>query len=165
MRNDPAILPYRPCVGIMLLNENHRVFVARRIDTMVEAWQMPQGGIEEGEDPREAAFREMEEEIGTRNAEIIKELDGWLQYDLPEHLIGKVWKGKYRGQRMKWYLMRYLGQDSDINLETHQPEFCEWKWLDMSKLTRAIVEFKRPLYRQLVQHFGPIAKLRENSSS
>lgn len=162
MPDDPAILPYRPCVGIMLLNKNGAVFVAKRIDTMVEAWQMPQGGIEDGEGPREAAFREMEEEIGTRNAKIIGEHEDWLQYDLPERLIGRVWKGKYRGQRMKWYLMRYLGQDSDINLATDQPEFSTWKWLDMKDLAQSIVEFKRPLYEKLIRHFGPLVKLREN---
>lgn len=156
MREYPAILPYRPCVGIMLVNEAGRVFVARRIDTTVEAWQMPQGGIEENEDPRAAAFREMKEEIGTNNAEVIQELDGWLQYDLPEHLVGRVWKGKYRGQRMKWYLMRFLGQDYDINLATLHPEFSIWKWLDLKELAPSIVEFKRPLYEQLVKYFGPI---------
>ena len=158
MCSEAVILPYRPCVGIMLLNENNKVFVAKRIDTMVEAWQMPQGGIDEGEAPQTAAFREMKEEIGTNNAKIIKEHDGWLNYDLPNHLLGKVWKGKYRGQSMKWYLMRYLGQDSDIDLETHQPEFSTWKWIDMSELPNAIVEFKQPLYAQLVQDFGPVIK-------
>jgi len=158
MNSNLDTLPYRPCVGIMLVNERGKVFVAKRIDTMVEAWQMPQGGIDEGEDSRAAAFREMEEEIGTRNAEIIKEHDDWLHYDLPDHLIGKVWKGKYRGQRMKWYLMRYLGQDSDIDLETHQPEFSTWKWLDLDALPNTIVEFKRPLYTQLVQYFGALVK-------
>ncbi len=154
MMTDPVSLPYRPCVGIMLLNAQGKVFVARRIDTMVEAWQMPQGGIEPGEDPETAAFREMEEEIGTRNAEIMEEFDGWLKYDLPDHLRDKVWNGKYRGQEMKWYLMRYLGRDSDINLDTDHPEFLEWKWLEMTKLAQSIVEFKRPLYQQLVSRFG-----------
>jgi len=148
-------LPYRPCVGIMLLNPEGKVFVAKRIDTMVEAWQMPQGGIDEGESSTEAAFREMEEEIGTRNAKILQEHDGWLHYDLPEHLMGKVWQGKYRGQKMKWYLMRFQGQDNDINLETEHPEFSEWKWLEMDKLCQYIVEFKRPLYEQLVAYFTP----------
>ncbi|PCJ39558.1 MAG: RNA pyrophosphohydrolase [Alphaproteobacteria bacterium] len=150
---NPDSLPYRPCVGMMLLNDKGEVFVARRIDTTVEAWQMPQGGIDEGETPLEAVFREMEEEIGTRNARIIQEYDGWLAYDLPEHLMGKVWKGKYRGQRMKWFLMRYLGTDSDINLETEHPEFSEWKWLKPESLASSIVEFKRSLYEKLVQHF------------
>lgn len=158
MLDKPAILPYRPCVGIMLLNEGGKVFVAKRIDTMVEAWQMPQGGIDDGEDPRQAAFREMKEEIGTGNADIIKEHEDWLCYDLPAHLIGTIWKGKYRGQRMKWYLMRYLGQDSDIDLETHKPEFSEWAWLDVNELPNAIVEFKRPLYTELVRHFGPLIR-------
>ncbi len=155
MLNNPADLPYRPCVGIMLLNEDNKIFVAKRIDTMVEAWQMPQGGIDDGEAPRAALFREMEEEIGTRNARIIAENDGWLRYDLPDHLIGKVWKGKYRGQEMKWYLMRYQGRDSDINLATDHPEFSEWKWLEIDRLADTIVEFKRPLYRRLVEYFGP----------
>ncbi|PCI33879.1 MAG: RNA pyrophosphohydrolase [Alphaproteobacteria bacterium] len=154
MITDPAHLPYRPCVGIMLLNDAGKVFVAKRLDTMVEAWQMPQGGIDDGEEPTVAAFREMEEEIGTRNADIIGEYDDWLKYDLPDHLIGKVWKGKYRGQRMKWYLLRYRGQDSDIDLNGHTPEFSEWKWLDMQDLVQSIVAFKRPLYQQLVDHFG-----------
>ncbi len=154
MTDNTDQLPYRPCVGIMLLNENNRVFVARRIDTMVEAWQMPQGGIDPGEEPLEAAFREMEEEIGTRNAELLEEYGDWLCYDLPDHLMGKVWHGKYRGQKMKWYLMRYLGPDSDINLDTDHPEFCAWKWMDMTQLARSIVEFKRPLYEKLIMRFG-----------
>jgi len=162
MQNDNDLLPYRPCVGLMLLNDMGKLLVAKRIDTLVEAWQMPQGGIDEGEEPQTTAFREMEEEIGTRNAEILQEYDGWLSYDLPDHLIGRVWKGKYRGQRMKWFLMRYLGKDSDINLNTPHPEFSEWKWLDISDLTRSIVEFKRPLYAELVRYFGPaVEKIRE----
>lgn len=156
MTLDPADLPYRPCVGIMLLNDRQQVFVARRIDTLVEAWQMPQGGIDPGESPRETAFREMEEEIGTRNAKIIEEADDWLHYDLPEHLIGKVWGGDYRGQKMKWFLMQYLGRDRDIDLATAHPEFSEWKWLDVDRLEDCIVAFKRPLYRHLIQRFGPL---------
>lgn len=161
MMTDPAKLPYRPCVGIMILNKKGEIFVAKRIDTMVEAWQMPQGGIDEGEDATETAFREMEEEIGTRNADIISSHEGWLSYDLPDHLIGKVWKGKYRGQRMKWFLMQYLGQDSDINIDTDHPEFSEWKWISIDDLVQSIVEFKRPLYTQLVAHFGPTVKARQ----
>lgn len=158
MQNDFSRLPYRPCVGMMLLNGKGDVFVAKRIDTLVEAWQMPQGGIDDGESPETTLFREMEEEIGTRNAEILQQHDGWLAYDLPDHLIGKVWKGKYRGQRMKWFLMRYLGQDSDINLDTAHPEFSEWKWVDMGDLVDYIVEFKRPIYAELIRYFGPKAK-------
>ncbi len=155
---NPDALPYRPCVGIMLLNHDNQIFVAKRIDTMVEAWQMPQGGIDEGEEPKESAFREMEEEIGTRNAEIISEYDGWLNYDLPDHLLGKVWKGKYRGQNMRWFLMRYHGHDTDINIATEHPEFSEWKWIDIDNLADDIVEFKKPLYRQLAQYFTPMVK-------
>ncbi len=154
MTKDTDILPYRPCVGIMLLNGENRVFVARRIDTTIEAWQMPQGGIDPGETPLEAAFREMTEEIGSCNAELLQEYGDWLCYDLPDHLMGKVWHGKYRGQKMKWYLMRFLGRDSDINLDTEQPEFNAWKWMDMAELTRSIVEFKRPLYEKLITRFG-----------
>ena len=155
---DKTSLPYRPCVGVMLVNDKNKVFVARRIDTKVEAWQMPQGGIDEGEEAKDCAFREMEEEIGTGNAEIIAEYNGWLEYDLPDHLLGKVWKGKYRGQKMRWFLMRYLGKDSDINLETEHPEFSEWKWIDIENLADDIVEFKKPLYRKLVQYFTPMVK-------
>jgi len=147
-------LPYRPCVGIMLLNQDNKVFVAKRIDTLVEAWQMPQGGIDEGEDPEITAFREMKEEIGTNNAEVIAQTDDWLNYDLPEHLVGKVWKGKYRGQTMQWFVMRYLGQDSDINIETDHPEFDEWRWADMSELPDMIIPFKKPLYQTLVDRFS-----------
>lgn len=155
MMNNSTDLPYRPCVGFMMLNPEGKVFVAKRIDTMIEAWQMPQGGIDEGESPLDALFREMEEEIGTRNAVILQEHDDWLQYDLPEHLIGTVWGGKYRGQKMKWYLMRFQGQDSDIDINTANPEFTEWKWLEMSKLPQSAVAFKRPLYEQIVASFSP----------
>jgi len=154
MTHNLTPLPYRPCVGMMLLNRDNKVLVAKRLDFIAEAWQMPQGGIDEGEAPRDALFREMEEEIGTRNAKIMAEYDGWLSYDLPDHLIGKLWKGKYRGQRMKWFLLRYLGEDSDIDLHTHQPEFSEWKWLEMDKVPESIVDFKRALYTKLVEFFG-----------
>jgi len=149
-----ASLPYRKCVGIMLLNANNHVFVAKRIDMRSEAWQMPQGGIDEGEDTRTAAMRELEEEIGTNNATIIAESDGWLSYDLPDELIGKVWKGKYRGQTQKWFLMRYEGDDSDINIETEHPEFSQWKWTKPHTLPDNIVPFKRQLYRQILDEFS-----------
>jgi len=155
MMNNSADLPYRPCVGVMMLNPEGKVFVAKRIDTKAHAWQMPQGGIDKGESPLDAVFREMEEEIGTRNAVIIQEYDGWLHYDLPEHLIGTLWGGKYRGQKMKWYLMRFQGQDSEIDINTANPEFSEWKWLEMNKLAQSIVAFKRPLYEKIVACFSP----------
>lgn len=158
MSVDPATLPYRPCVGVTLINRQGLVFVARRIDTEMEAWQMPQGGIDEGEDPATAALRELEEEVGTNKAEIIAETKDWLQYDLPHDLIGKVWKGRYRGQRQKWFAMRFLGDDTDINLETEHPEFCAWKWERLERLPNLIVPFKRKIYQDIVSEFLPYAK-------
>lgn len=151
-------LPYRPCAGIMLLNSDNKVFVAKRIDTLVEAWQMPQGGIDEGEDPKKAAIRELEEETGVKNATIIAEYEEWLSYDLPEELYGKVWKGKYGGQTMKWFVMRYSGKDNDINIETENPEFSEWKWTDIINLPNMIVPFKKDLYQKLADKFSYLAE-------
>jgi putative (di)nucleoside polyphosphate hydrolase len=150
-------LPYRPAVGIMLLNAHGQVFVAQRIDTTPEAWQMPQGGIDEGEEPATAALRELKEEIGTARARIIAEYDDWLSYDLPDELVGKVWNGRYRGQRQKWFVMRFLGHDDEIDLDTRHPEFCAWKWADMADLPDLIVPFKRPIYQELVTRFTPLA--------
>lgn len=155
-RPDPSTLPYRPCVGICLLSRDDRVFVGRRIDTMVEAWQMPQGGIDAGEAPEDAVLREMEEEIGTRNCEILARCRDWLTYDLPADLVGKVWKGRYRGQRQLWYAARFLGVDDEIDLATHHPEFEAWKWVAMEALPDLIVPFKRELYRQIVAEFRPL---------
>ena len=158
MSVDPTTLPYRPCVGVTLFNREGLVFVARRIDTEMEAWQMPQGGIDEGEEPRITALRELEEEIGTNKAEIIGESQGWLTYDLPPELVGKVWKGRYRGQTQKWFAMRFLGEDSDINLETAHPEFCAWKWERLERLPNLIVPFKRKIYQDIVSEFAHLAK-------
>jgi putative (di)nucleoside polyphosphate hydrolase len=149
-------LPYRPCVGIMLLNRENRVFVAQRLDMKTEAWQMPQGGIDEGEEPRTAAFRELEEEIGTSRAEILAESAGWLHYDLPAELVGKLWKGRYRGQTQKWFAMRFLGEDAEIDIETETPEFSEWKWAMPERLPELIVPFKRALYRRVLDEFRPL---------
>jgi putative (di)nucleoside polyphosphate hydrolase len=154
---DPATLPYRPCVGIMLFNRDGLVFVARRIDMVSEAWQMPQGGIDPGEAPVDAAFREMGEEIGTRAAEVMAEAEDWLDYDLPPDLIGKLWRGRYRGQRQKWFALRYLGTDDDIDIETEKPEFGEWKWVEPLELPGLIVPFKRDLYAELVKRFGHLS--------
>ncbi len=148
-------LPYRPCAGIMLLNKNGHVFVAKRIDTKAEAWQMPQGGIDKGESPRDAAMRELFEETGVTQATIIAESEQWMNYDLPEHLIGKLWKGKYRGQTQKWFLMRFEGEDAHINIETEIPEFCEWRWVEAHLLPEIIVPFKRDLYAEIVKEFSP----------
>lgn len=146
-------LPYRLGVGVMLLNPQGRVFVARRIDTVSEAWQMPQGGIDEGEEPLACARRELKEEIGTNKAELLAECKEWLAYDLPDEVIPKIWGGNYRGQKQKWFAMRFTGDDSDINIATEHPEFCEWKWIEMSRLPDIIVPFKRALYARLVEEF------------
>jgi putative (di)nucleoside polyphosphate hydrolase len=152
--DDIARLPYRLGVGVMLLNAQKHVFVGRRIDMRSEAWQMPQGGVDEGENPRAAALRELEEEIGTAKAEIIAESRGWLDYDLPHHLVPELWGGQYRGQRQKWYLMRFTGTDDDINLATAHPEFFEWKWAEAATLPELIVPFKRALYQHIVREFS-----------
>lgn len=155
----PAEAPdsvYRPCVGIMLLNRTNLVFVARRIDMTEEAWQMPQGGIDGGEKPREAALRELKEEIGTDKAVILAESRGWLRYDLPPELVGVAWGGRYRGQRQKWFAMRFTGKDSDIDLATHHPEFSDWKWAPPASLPQFIVPFKRQLYADVLTEFAPL---------
>ncbi|HEY9081458.1 RNA pyrophosphohydrolase [Magnetovibrio sp.] len=147
-------LPYRLGVGAVLLNADGLVFVAKRIDTPGDAWQLPQGGIDADEDPREAVMRELDEEIGTNKAEIISETEDWLTYDLPKEVRKQVWKGRYRGQKQKWYAMRFLGDDSDIDLNTHKhPEFSEWRWVDMKHLPDLIVPFKRDLYLDIVDAF------------
>ena len=153
-----ADLPYRPCVGVMLLNANGDVFVGRRIDQMVEGWQFPQGGIDEGETPVEAAFRELEEEIGTRNAAFLREYDDWLSYDLPGRLLGVALRGRYRGQRQKWLAMRFLGSDSEINVHTAEPEFSEWRWLAIETLPRLVVPFKRDTYTKVIAAFRDLAR-------
>jgi len=140
---DPTELPYRPCVGMMLFNRAGKIFVGKRIDQSVEAWQMPQGGIDQGEDPKAAALRELEEEIGTRNVAVLREHKDWLAYELPPDLIGVAWEGRYRGQRLKWFALRFLGGDSEIELTTHHPEFSEWKWVDADELLRLLVPFTR----------------------
>ena len=151
-------LPYRRCAGIMLLNKEGKVFVAKRIDTDVEAWQMPQGGIDEGEDPKAAAIRELEEETGVTNAFVIGEHKNWLTYDLPDELYGKVWKGRYGGQTMKWFAMRFHGQDNEIDIATEHPEFSTWKWADITEIEDIIVPFKREIYRILAESFADLAE-------
>jgi putative (di)nucleoside polyphosphate hydrolase len=149
--------PYRPCVGVMLINRDGLVFVGRRIDQTVEGWQMPQGGIDEGETPAKAGLRELEEEIGTRKAEPLREMNEWLSYDLPPHLLGVALHGRYRGQRQKWIAMRFLGEDSDIDIRTEHPEFAAWKWLAMEALPRLIVPFKRDTYEKVIAEFRDLA--------
>jgi putative (di)nucleoside polyphosphate hydrolase len=148
-----AHLPYRLGVGMMLLNAEGNIFVAKRIDTHAEAWQMPQGGIDKGEDAPTAALRELLEETGTDKATILAESADWYAYDLPDSLIPTVWGGKYRGQKQKWFVMQFLGNDADINIETEHPEFCEWKWATPVTLPDLIVPFKRQLYVDLLAEF------------
>ncbi len=147
-------LPYRLGVGAVLINAAGQVLVAQRIDTPGDAWQMPQGGIDSDEDPRETVLRELEEEIGTANAEIIGESDGWLTYDLPKEIRKTIWKGRYRGQKQKWFALRFLGDDTDIDLQAHKhPEFSAWKWAEFQTVPDLIVPFKRALYQDIVETF------------
>jgi putative (di)nucleoside polyphosphate hydrolase len=154
----PEDLPYRPCVGAMLLNAEGKVFVGRRIDQTVESWQMPQGGIDAGETPQEAVLRELKEETGTGKAEIVRAHPDWLAYDLPPHLIGVALHGKYRGQKQKWFALRFTGKDSDIDLRTHEPEFAAWRWVTMDELPKLIVPFKRDIYKKVVAAFADLGK-------
>jgi putative (di)nucleoside polyphosphate hydrolase len=150
-------LPYRPCVGVMLINREGLVFVGRRIDQTMEGWQMPQGGIDAGETPEQAALRELKEEIGTNNARILRAMDEWLAYDLPPHLLGVALQGKYRGQRQKWIAMRFEGEDSEIDIQTEEPEFAAWKWLAIEALPRLVVPFKRDTYSKVLAAFEDLA--------
>lgn len=150
-------LPYRPCVGIMLIDRRGLIFVAKRIDTTTEAWQMPQGGIDKGESPRDAALRELEEETGVRTIEPLGESRDWYRYDLPKDLVGKVWKGRYRGQEQKWFAFRFLGEEAEIDINRHEPEFEAWRWVEIERLPDLIVPFKRQVYADLVTEFRPLA--------
>ena len=142
-------LPLRSGVGIVVLNKDNKVFVAKRIDNPKNFWQMPQGGVDKGEDFIAAAYRELEEETSIKNVELIKELDGFITYNLPDHLLGIIWKGKYRGQEQKWFLMRYLGKNNEINIKTKKPEFLEWKWVDLELITDLVVDFKLHVYEEV----------------
>ena len=153
---DLAKLPYRPCVGVMIRNAAGDVFVGQRNDHHSEAWQMPQGGVDPGEDPAEAALREMWEETGISAdlVTIVAETEDWIPYDLPPDLLGKIWKGKYRGQKQKWFLLEFRGSDADVNIETEHPEFRAWRWLPPSELVANIVPFKRDVYERVVAAFA-----------
>ncbi|UWR06963.1 RNA pyrophosphohydrolase [Ruegeria sp. B32] len=150
-----AKLPYRPCVGLMLMNDQGQIFVGQRNDRFEDAWQMPQGGVDEGETPRAAALRELQEEIGVTPdlVEIVAETDDWLPYDLPHDIVPKIWKGRFRGQEQKWFLLRFLGEDDQINIQTDHPEFTRWKWQDPNHLIAEIVPFKREVYERAMEAF------------
>ena len=149
-------LPLRNGVGIVVLNKENKVFVAKRIDNPKNFWQMPQGGIDEGENFLNAAYRELSEETSIKNVELIKELDGTITYELPDHLLGIIWKGKYRGQKQKWFLMKFLGEDEEINIKTKNPEFLDWKWIDLDQITEVVVNFKLHVYRELKEKIKKI---------
>lgn len=150
-----AELPYRPCVGVMMINPTGLIFAAQRIDSPTPAWQMPQGGIDPGENPGVAALRELEEEISVPPALVapLSETQDWLAYDLPHDMVPKIWGGRFRGQKQRWFLMRYLGGDHQINLATEHPEFSEWRWIGAEEMLAAIVPFKRHIYAQVIDEF------------
>lgn len=151
--NSYGTIPYRPGVGIMLLNRDRKIFVAQRIDKTSEAWQMPQGGINRDESPEQAAIRELKEETDINNASIIRQTDDWFFYDFPNELAAKLWRGKFRGQKQKWFAMQFLGHDDDINLNTDKPEFSDWRWVSSEEIPNMIVDFKRQLYRAVLDEF------------
>ena len=149
-------LPYRMGVGIIVLNKENKIFVAKRIDNPKNFWQMPQGGVDEGEDFLSAAYRELEEETSIKDVELITEIDEITTYELPDYLLGKIWKGKFKGQKQKWFIMRYLGNDDEININTHKPEFLDWKWIDLNSITQIVVRFKLDVYKILQQKIKKI---------
>jgi len=152
--NNNKQLPLRIGVGIILLNHENKVFVGKRIDNPKNFWQMPQGGVNQNENFLQAAKRELEEETGIKSVELVKELNGWLGYDLPENLLGKVLEGKYRGQKQKWFIMKFVGKDNEINVKTKNPEFLDWKWIEVSKLPSIAVSFKIDLYKKLKEELN-----------
>ena len=157
-----AALPYRPCVGLMLLNREGQIFAGQRLDNSRDAWQMPQGGIDEGESPREAALRELGEETGVdlADVEVLRESDTWHAYDLPRTLIPKLWDGQFRGQTQRWFALRYSGPDSGVNIETHEPEFRTWAWMAQDELVSKIVPFKRDTYDSVFTEFADLIGMR-----
>jgi len=142
-------LPLRTGVGIVVLNKKNEIFVAKRIDNPKNFWQMPQGGVDEGENFLKAAYRELKEETSIKSVDLIKELDDTTTYELPSHLLGIIWKGKYKGQKQKWFVMRFIGKDSEINIKTKNPEFLDWKWINIDLITEIVVDFKLEVYKEL----------------
>ena len=149
MKDKYKNLPLRSGVGIVVLNKENLVLIAKRIDNPKNSWQMPQGGVDEGEDFLKAAYRELEEETSIKNVELIKELDGTTTYELPDHLLGIIWKGKYKGQKQKWFLMRFTGEEQEINIKTKNPEFLQWKWIELEQITKFVVDFKLQVYKEI----------------
>ena len=149
-------LPLRDGVGIVVLNKNNKIFVAKRIYNPKNYWQMPQGGVNQGEDFLKAAFRELEEETSIKSVKLIKELDGTITYELPDRLLGIIWKGKYKGQKQKWFLMKFTGEEKEINIQTKNPEFLEWKWIDLDQITDVVVDFKLHVYQELKEKIKKI---------
>jgi putative (di)nucleoside polyphosphate hydrolase len=141
-------------VGVVLLNSNNKVFVGKRIDNPVNFWQMPQGGVDDNENFLYAANRELKEETGVKSTKLIKEIDNWLTYELPNNLLGKIWKGKYRGQKQKWFIMRFVGDEEEININTKNAEFKEWKWIDVNQLLNVVVRFKHDVYKAIVKELN-----------
>ena len=150
------ILPLRTGVGIILINNQNKIFVAKRIDNPIDKWQMPQGGVEPSEELVDAMKRELVEETSIESIKILKEINYWLEYELPQNLLGKIWKGRFRGQKQKWFIVKFIGKDSEININTLNPEFIEWKWLDYNKLPDVIVDFKKHIYVKLVKELKEI---------
>ena len=149
-------LPLRVCVGVVLLNHENNVFVGKRIDNPKNFWQMPQGGVCQNENFLQAAKRELEEETGVKSVKVIKELDGWFEYDLPKNLLG-IWKGKYRGQKQKWFVMKFIGKTDEINVKTKNPEFLDWKWIDSSELPNIAVKFKVEIYKKIKEELESLS--------
>ena len=156
MKKRLSELPLRSGVGIVVLNKQNKVFVAKRIDNPKSFWQMPQGGVDVNENYLDAAKRELKEETSIKSVELIKELDGWLKYNLPENLLGKIWIGKYSGQKQKWFVMKFLGEDNEINVKTKVPEFLEWKWIDIDEITSIAVNFKLNIYKKVKEQIKEI---------
>ena len=152
--NKSKNLPLRLGVGIVLLNSDNKVFVGKRIDNSVNFWQMPQGGVDDNENLLYAANRELKEETGVKSTKLIKEIDNWLIYELPKNLLGKIWKGKYRGQKQKWFIMRFVGDEEEINIKTKNAEFKEWKWIDVNQLLNVVVRFKHDVYKAIVKELN-----------
>ena len=149
MKKRLSELPLRSGVGIVVLNKQNKVFVAKRIDNPKNFWQMPQGGVDEGENFLNAAYRELEEETSIKKVKLIQELEGTIIYELPDRLLGIIWKGKYKGQKQKWFLMKFVGDEKEINIKTKNPEFLDWKWIDLDQITEVVVDFKLHVYKEL----------------